>query len=487
MLERLRAAYRILRRPISPESRLLLGRSWEGLPPSCRTPEQMFGRQGNCCGATIGAMPRCDFACRGCYLGEDANHVPPEGVEAVKGQMRALRPLLGPNGNLQLTDGEVTLRPEGELLELLRYADEIGLVPMLMTHGDSFRRRPGLLGRLMEQGGLREISVHVDTTMRGRRGYGDATREEELNPLREEFAQMIRDARRSTGRPLVAATTMTVTRDNLPGVPDAVRCVVRSADAFKMISFQPVAQVGRTEEGLGGGVGVEELWREAARGLPGPAGDVGHLLRGQMWLGHPACNRYVHGFVLTRPGRPEPAFHPLRLEGEPRDERAVEGYLRRFGGASFRRDTSFEARARLAALLLRAPSFWAGEVLPYFWGQIRRMEPEGQLGLLGELARGEARVHHFNVVSHHFMSREEIRSPLGRERLDLCVFRLPVAGQLVSMCEVNALGLRDRYYEDIRAGRPPGATAFPAPGNERPQGRPPALAGDGRRSLRVVG
>jgi len=479
----LRAAYRILREPVLPESRDLLRASWESLPGAHRTPQQMFGRQGNCCGATLGAMPRCDFACRGCYLGEEANHVPAESVDAIKAQMRALRPLLGNGGNLQLTDGEVTLRPEEELLELLRYADGVGLVPMLMTHGDSFRRRPGLLERLMEQGGLREISIHVDTTMRGRKGYQDARREEELNPLREEFADLIRGARKKTGRPLVAATTMTVTRDNLRGVADAVRCVSRHADAFKMISFQPIAQVGRTEKGLGGGVGVEELWQEAARGLAGPARDVRVLLKGQMWLGHPACNRYVHGFMLDRRDG-EPVFHPLRLEGEVRDERAIEGYLRRFGGGSFRRDTHFEARTRLAGMLVRAPLFWAGEVLPYFWGQVKRMAPERPLALLGQLARGEVFVHHFNIVSHHFMSREEILSPLGRERLDMCVFRLPVAGQLVSMCEVNTLGIRDRYYEDIRAGRQAGLAVFAGGSTTLPLGRPPATSP--RKALRVL-
>ena len=203
------------------ESREKLAASWESLPERFRTKQQMFGRQGNCCGATLGVLPRCDFACTGCYLGEEANHVPPLPVEAIKAQMRALRPLLGNNGNLQLTDGEVTLRDEGELVELLRYADEVGHVPMLMTHGDSFRRRPGLLERLMERGGLREVSIHVDTTMRGRVGaaYKDATREEELNPLREEFAQIIRDARKTTGRPLVAATTMTINRETWKACP----------------------------------------------------------------------------------------------------------------------------------------------------------------------------------------------------------------------------------------------------------------------------
>ena len=159
---------RIVREPVLRESRDKLQASWQSLPERFRTKQQMFGKQGNCCGATIGALPRCDFACTGCYLGEGANHVPPLSVDTIKAQMRALRPLLGNNGNLQITDGEVTLRDEDELVELLRYADEVGHVPMLMTHGDSFRRRPGLLERLMERGGLRELSIHVDTTMRGR-------------------------------------------------------------------------------------------------------------------------------------------------------------------------------------------------------------------------------------------------------------------------------------------------------------------------------
>ena len=38
---------------------------------------------------------------------------------------------------------------------------------MLMTHGDSFRRRDGLLKRLVVEGGLTEISIRVDTTQRG--------------------------------------------------------------------------------------------------------------------------------------------------------------------------------------------------------------------------------------------------------------------------------------------------------------------------------
>jgi hypothetical protein len=191
----------VARRPVEDEAQRLLAANWEGLAPELRVPQQMFGRQGNGCGATIGAMPRCDFACRGCYLNAEANKIPAEPVEAIKAQMRLLRPVLGHAGNLQLTDGEVTLRPEHEVVELLRYARSLDLIPMLMTHGDSFRRRPGLLERLMVEGGLTEVSIHVDTTQRGRQGerWRAARTEAELNPLREEFAAMVRAAQRPPG------------------------------------------------------------------------------------------------------------------------------------------------------------------------------------------------------------------------------------------------------------------------------------------------
>ena len=167
---RVRRVLQVIAEPVREESRTLLEQNWQTLPAHLRTGQQMLGVQGNGCGATIGAMPRCDFACRGCYLGESANRIPAEPVDAIKRQMEALRPILGPDGNLQLTDGEVTLRPPEEVIELLQHAHSLELVPMLMTHGDSFRRRPGLLERYLTEGDLVEVSIHVDTTQRGRLG-----------------------------------------------------------------------------------------------------------------------------------------------------------------------------------------------------------------------------------------------------------------------------------------------------------------------------
>ena len=447
----------IVRRPVGAEARELLAANWSRLDPSLRTPRQMFGRQGNGCGATIGAMPRCDFACRGCYLNAEANRIPAEPVEAIKAQMRALRPVLGNAGNIQLTDGEVTLRPVEVVVELLRHARSLGLIPMLMTHGDSFRRRPGLLEQLVVEGGLEEVSIHVDTTQRGRLGtaYRGATSEAALHPLRDEFAEMIRAARRTTGRPLKAATTMTVTSENLDGVADVVAWVARNADAVRMVSFQPIAQVGRTEAGLGGGVDVETLWERVGQGLErvGSADAAALLQRSAVWFGHSACNRMVNGVVARHVGGAL-RYHPLRDDADPTDVRVVDGFLQRFGGISFRLDGGAERAARMLGVALAAPRFVFGSLLPFARHWLRRLGDGSAARGLGRVLTRPADVQPLVLVSHHFMSREQLETPTGRERLAHCVFLVPVDGELVSMCEVNATGIRERYYAQLaRRGR----------------------------------
>ena len=254
---------------VSMETRNILRNASEALPDKFKTHKQFLGEQYAGCGATIGVMPRCDFACRGCYLGKEANRIPPESVAGIKQQLRVIQGWLGVGGNVQITDGEATLRPEHELIEIIRYAREIALVPMLMSHGDALLKSPQLLRRLMQDGGLTELSIHIDTTQRGRTGraYKYAQSEQQLMPLRNEFSQLIRKLRKETNKTLEVATTMTVTDDNIADIPDVIRWLCRNADAFNMISFQPVAQVGRTENQLGESLTVDRLWAKIAEGL----------------------------------------------------------------------------------------------------------------------------------------------------------------------------------------------------------------------------
>ncbi len=466
MRDPLRALTHVFRTPVSSETRQLLQIAWERLPEHLRTPNQFLGRQYAGCGLPFGALAACDLACRGCYLGAEANSSPALSVEEVKGQLRRIRAWLGEGGNVQLTDGEVILRPETEVIELIRYARAIGLVPMLMTHGDMFRRRPELLKRLMVEGGLTEVSLHIDTTQRGRRGqaYKQATREEALLPLRDEFAEIIRHARRETGLTLDAATTFTVTRENLPGVPVVVSWLCRNADAFKMVSFQPVAQVGRTEEGLGGSVTADDVWARIAEGLSGDAAEGERLLQHKGWLGHPDCSRFVQGLVVCQPGEP-PVFHPLFHRDDPQDQAIIQGWMTRFGGLTCRLDTRWQAATRLAGVLKKDPAFLL-KVLPFLLRWPRRFDSTHPVRLVWRWLRGAATVHYLNIVSHHFMSQAELATPKGQERLALCVFQVPVYDRMVSMCEVNAGGIRERYYAALRAPRRP--TAMMAAGGMSP-------------------
>jgi molybdenum cofactor biosynthesis enzyme MoaA len=451
----LKTLWEYLRNPVTDEKRAILVRRWEGLDAALKLPGQGLGQKATGCGATVGVQPRCDFACTGCYLGAEANRTPALPTAAVLRQLDALRAWLGPKSNVQITDGEVTLRPVEELVEILRYARSIGVIPMVMTHGDSFRRRPGLLERLMEEGGLTEVSIHVDITQRGRQGYAAVPRSElELMDLRDELADLVRAARRTTGRPLRAATTLTVSRLNLEQVADVVRWTVRNRDAFSLISFQPLAQVGRTRRGLEG-VTADELWHEVGRATAEFGLELPDRGAEPMHFGHPACTRFVPVLALERPQKPPRLFQFIR--NQPDDVAVMQEFFTRgLGGVAFRDDLPIEALARAAGLLRAAPSWFLGPVRR--WADRRlRTEAGTSLGhLFADALRNRVRIDGLTLTSHHFMSPAELHTEEGRARLAACVFRLPYKGDMVPMCTMNADGLRERLYAEIAEERADG-------------------------------
>ena len=442
----------LFRNPATNEKSKILADRWAGLDPALRLPGQGLGQKATGCGATIGIQPRCDFSCTGCYLGHEANHIPALPTEAILRQLDELRRWLGPKSNVQITDGEVTLRPVEELTRILRYARSIGVIPMVMTHGDNLRRQPGLLERLMTEGELTEISIHVDITQRGRDGaaYRVPRSELELMPLRDEFAAMIREARRRTGRTLRAAMTLTVTRDNLPQIADVVRWLVRNRDAFSLVSFQPLAQVGRTRKSQQG-VTAEELWREAGRGTA----DFGLSLEGTgpLHFGHTECTRFVPLLALERPGEEPRLFQAFR--DVPEDVAVVREFFERgLGGVAFRDDDPLEKIARALGMVRAAPGWFLGPIRRWASARFREEAGISLVRLLVDRLRGRLRLDGLTLTSHHFMSPEEVRTPLGQERLAACVFRLPYKGEMVPMCRMNADGVRERFYAEIIAGGP---------------------------------
>jgi molybdenum cofactor biosynthesis enzyme MoaA len=440
-------AWALFRDPVTAEKREILAARWASLDPTVKLPGQGLGRKATGCGATIGIQPRCDFACTGCYLGSEANRIPALPLSAVLAQLDTLRRHLGPKSNVQITDGEVTLRPVEELMAILRYARSIGIVPMVMTHGDNLRRQPGLLERLMVEGHLTEISIHIDITQRGRDGYKAPKTELELMPLRDEFASMIREARRKTGLKLRAATTLTVTADNLPQVSDVVRWLIPNRDAFSLISFQPMAHVGRTRKSLHG-VTPADLWTEIAKATRIHGADFEDAK--PMHFGHPDCTRFIPLMALERPGATTATTRLVQLiRNDPDDIAVMQEFFSGDGGAAFRDDRPLELLARGAGMIVRRPRWWFGRVRRWLDLRLRQDAGTSLLGLTRDLLLRRVKLDGVTLTSHHFMSPAEIATETGQARLDACVFRLPVNGQMVPMCRVNAGGVREEFYAGI--------------------------------------
>lgn len=430
------------RNPTPRESRSLLASKWKELAPSLQTPNQLFGRHQEGCGATIGAMPRCDFACKGCYLSANANRIPACTVDEIKQQIDQLRTFLGPKGNLQLTDGEVTLRDTDEVIEIIQYARKVGLTPMLMTHGDTFRQDERLLPRLVTEGGLRELSIHIDTTQRGRLGYKHVKTEAELHPLRAEFADHIRAIRRETGIALRTASTVTVTRENFPEIGGIFETLMQHADVYHLVSFLPAAQVGRSEDGFGGGVRMQDIWDQLSE-------TTGQDFTSHKWQqGHADCNTMITGVSLHESGQPI-RFHPLPASGSEKATRFPHQFLERFGGIDFRDDSAKDMRWRTLGLCVQAPKLMLWDGLRWLWHQAGIKYPGERLKRMRQWRRGDLRMRPFSVVVHQFMSREEVETPLGQERLAHCTFKVSDGDRLISMCEMNTLGHREPIYKHI--------------------------------------
>ncbi len=445
-----RRAVARVRSALDPRSaeRLALNRGkWDTLPAVARTPQQAAGRAQVACGATHGVVERCNYACTACYLTDEANKTPDLPFEEVAAQLDALRAALGPMGKVQLTAGEVTLLQPDELGRIVRYARSIGLDPMVMTNGQRFVDRPGYLETLVRDHGLRKLSVHIDLTQRGRRGIPRPSSEAELRPVRDDFAERIRRVRRETGRRLHAAHTVTVTRDNVDEVADVTRWSLDNHDAFRMLSFQPVAEVGRTTDATdGNALSLDAVWARIREGVGLP------LNRDALHFGHRACNIVCPLFVISVGDRRE--VLECVPEGDARGLEIMSRLLAIFGGLGPILNAPVRGIARRVAVALGNPGTAAAAIgygLGRAWATRRRLASIARDALRARTIR----IRPWILVIHRFMSPDELSTPLGRERLEACVFRLPVDGRMVSMCEMNATDLRLRLNRTARAAGPP--------------------------------
>lgn len=435
--------------PISPERHRVNRERFRSLPDSLKTPEQIIEHSHHSCGATHGVLERCDFACTSCYLGEEANAAEPLPREQVLRQLDELREFLGPQGKAQITAGEVTLLPRETLGEYVRYAIDIGLDPMVMTHGRRFLEEPEYLQALIEDDGLEKISIHVDSTQRGREEWSPFVTEAQLNPVRDRYADLIRKMRTTTGRKLHAAHTVTVTQKNLDQIPDVLRWLARNLDAFRMVSFQPVAEVGRTQDQSITDLTLIDVWERICSALGKP------LNRDAMHFGHPQCHIMIP-VVVARAEDQLCILETVRT-GKSWDRSYLRRLLEAIGGYTVRGKSRAENLIGMASLSLRNPILLI-ETLFYglyrIWGDRKDLTR-----ILGRAVRsGHLSIRPLVLVVHQFMSPDELDTEIGQERLRACTFRVPVDGEMIPMCELNATGLRSKLYPAARirkvVGRP---------------------------------
>lgn len=428
-------------RPILPESRRALDERWANLPDHVKTDNQLLGRCAVGCEGTHGVFPKCNLTCSPCYHSADANKVRIDGdhtLDNVALQMSFLREQRGPRAHAQLIGGEVSLLAAEDHAAALLAMRAAGREPMSMTHGDF--DYDYLLDVVLDPHGHPRFdkvsfAAHFDSLMRGRRGAVRPHREAELDPFREQFAEMFARLRREHGVTSYLAHNMTVTPSNLDEVSEVTRSVLGMS--FDMMSFQPAAFIGderRWKEDFDD-VSIDDVWERIEEGagqkLPWTATQ----------FGDPRCNRTTVGaWVGNR-------FAPLLDPDDAKDLAARDRFLNHFGGMIF----GGTPRPILAIKVVRALLRHPGDVAPLLGLFSRVIRRAGGLrAVLRAMRNGTLSFKTF--VVHNFMDAAQVKpawdlmerglssdDPLIREtqeRLGSCMYAMshPEDGRLVPAC-----------------------------------------------------
>ncbi|MEO5718593.1 MAG: hypothetical protein ABIR29_08485 [Chthoniobacterales bacterium] len=454
---RWRARWSAFRFPIDPEKQALLRQRWESLPNELRTPNQLAGRHLTHCGFTTGAS-YCSFRCTHCYLPANANEVPIPSLAQMKEQIDANRRFQGPGGGLQITGGDVADaywragRPQ-ELIEITRYAGSVGLVPMLMTHGQTLLEHPEFLETLVLDGGLRQVAVHIDMTQAGRHGYplNRLTSESDLHPVRESFTRLASNIRQRTGLPLELAHNCTVTERNIHSVAEVVRWFLADparSRIWRILSFQPEANTGRTVFSTHP-VTPKIVWEKLCQGM-------GLQLDGSAYIGgHPDCNQGASLLVEQNGGR----YFPL-LPNDNKTKRLFADILAAIGAISTitTNDGGSLVPYRVAGAFARHPQLAVRSL-----ARTAALIASGQIPVRFIRALATGRAHTINIGTHNFMDAEQVAAasgdPLTQSRLDACVFKGAVKNrangewEAVPMCAMNSARWSELYAERLIEAR----------------------------------
>lgn len=136
----------------------------------------------------LGITQRCNLDCTYCYLSESSEALKDIPLEEVYRRIDLIAEHYGAGTNVQVTGGEPTLRPQGELIAILGRVAQRGLRPSLFTNGIKLTRS---LLEALSSAGLVDVAFHVDLTQE-RKGYPT---EQSLNAVRLQYIELARLAR----------------------------------------------------------------------------------------------------------------------------------------------------------------------------------------------------------------------------------------------------------------------------------------------------
>ncbi len=307
-------------------------------------------------------------------------------------------------------------RPD-ELIEIVRYAISVGSIPMLMTHGQTLIEQPEFLERLVVEGGLRQISVHVDMTQAGRHGYPD-------RPDQMRSGSASRCARRSPISPCAvrAKTGLAAgVRAQFHRHPPEHR---RRAGSDALVSGRPGAHshLAHAQLSTGSRHGPDDFLA-SARSRPPTSGRKsarGSVCRCAATFRFSAIRIAIAGLRCWWRGLPGKSFRSCRTI---RNSIALLGeVLRKIGGLSLVNDDAGTPAFRLLGVLFSIrcwPPKRFAQLVRYMTS--RNAPPE----ILPSLLRGQ--VHTVGVGMHNFMDAAQVANapndPVMQARLDSCVFK----------------------------------------------------------------
>ena len=358
---------------------------------------QILGRLQSIGCVAVEITQKCNLDCTLCYLSENSQQVQDIPIEEVFRRLDQVLLHYGEGTHVQITGGDPTLRKHTELVEIIRYANNLGLYTALFTNGIAASRP--LLKRLAAVG-LNDVAFHVDTTQRRTEGQTEMA----LNAIREEYLERTKDLG------LMVIFNTTVHKDNFHEIPELVKFFRERASQVGLISFQLQADTGRGE------------WRQRDFVINQKTvsqqvelGSTSDLPWDAIQVGHSECHFYLPTLVVNN------TVYPVVF-----DKQFFADFARDFQHINWNRhDANLTIFFDFLKALVKQPTWW--------WRMTRHTFKLFK-SMWRDLLVAKCRVEKMTIFVQNFMDATELK----QERIDACSFMVMTAEGPVSMCQHNA-------------------------------------------------